>query len=63
MIRSTRFHIGAFVAVAAVGFAALAPAPAPVVAQGAKPEPLQADLAAVPGDALAFVHVRVAEVW
>jgi len=47
----------------AVGFALMTPSPGPVVAQGSKPAPLTADLAAVPGDAVGFVHVRVAEVW
>ena len=36
--------------------------PPPVAAEPAAP-PLTADLALVPGDALGFAHVRVAEVW
>ncbi len=65
MVRFSRSQVAGLSVVAALGLAvAFAPVPAPLAAQGLKPmAAVGSDLAAVPGDALGFVHVRVADVW
>ncbi|MBM3982750.1 MAG: DUF1559 domain-containing protein [Planctomycetes bacterium] len=51
--------VAALVAVVLV----LRPDPAAPAARAAQPEPLSADLALVPADAVGFVHVRLADLW
>jgi Protein of unknown function (DUF1559) len=64
MMRFSRSRVAGAAVVAALGLAVVATTvPTALSAQGGKPAVVGSDLAAVPGNALGFVHVRVAEVW